>query len=162
MKVSSVHDFETMKNIFTSMSLLLVCGSLFSAVAQERPPTKEEENEERHFEMLTVGALTFTNVWVHRQTNAVILIRHSMGIHSIKLSDLPAGELAELKSQVGEMAEMPATEKSGWKNNQLIQKLTALLNESTGRTKIILGCVAFLMLALVASKMIKRKSSETV
>lgn len=59
---------------------------------------------ERHFETLAIGALTYTNVWLHRQTNFNILIRHAGGIETVKLTDLPEDELAALRPQLGDLA----------------------------------------------------------
>jgi hypothetical protein len=59
---------------------------------------------EKHFESLTVGELVFTNVWVNRQTNFNILIRHRGGIHTIRLTDLPQEELDALRPQLGDLA----------------------------------------------------------
>jgi hypothetical protein len=140
------------------MLLLFTCGNLVAAVAKDNVGETGAENEERHFESLTVGALSFTNVWVHRQTNTVILIRHSRGIHSIKLSDLPHEELTELKSQIGDLAELPPTEKSGWRNSAFVQKLLVMYEGSSGRTRIILGIVVFLLVLLVIAKKLGRKS----
>ena len=59
---------------------------------------------ERHFDRLTVGGIVYTNVWVHRQTNYNVLIRHSQGIHTIRLTDLPQEDLDELRPQIGDLA----------------------------------------------------------
>lgn len=59
---------------------------------------------ERYFDSLTVGGIVYTNVWVHRQTNYNVLIRHSHGIHTIRLTDLPQGDLDELRPQLGDLA----------------------------------------------------------
>jgi hypothetical protein len=59
---------------------------------------------ERHFDSLTIGELVYTNVWVHRQTNFNVLIRHAGGIHTIKLTDLPKAELDALRPQLGDLA----------------------------------------------------------
>ncbi|GEM_PF-2471338 len=151
---------QNMKSLCTWMMLLLFTGgTLFAATAKDHVGKTDEENEERHFETLTVGARAFTNVWVHRQTNAVILIRHSMGIHSIKLSDLPTEELEELKSQIGDLAELPPEPKSGWRNNAFIQKILAMYEGSSGRTRIILGVVAFLLVLLMVAKKMGGKSA---
>jgi hypothetical protein len=53
---------------------------------------------------LTIGGIVYTNVWVHRQTNFNVLIRHAQGIHTIKLTDLPKEDLAELRPQIGDLA----------------------------------------------------------
>jgi len=160
MEVRCVHDFEMIKNLCAWMVMLFTCGNLVSAVAQDNAGKTREENDERHFDTLTVGPLSFTNVWVRRQTNAVILIRHSMGIHSIKLSDLPSNELEELKSQVGDLAHTPGAQEGGWRNNALIQKLLAMVNGSSGRTQIILGIAVFLTLLLIVVKKLSRKSAK--
>jgi len=59
---------------------------------------------ERHFDNLSVGELNFTNVWVHRQTNFNVLIRHAGGIYTIKLTDLPKEDLDALRPQIGDLA----------------------------------------------------------
>lgn len=141
------------------MSLFLVCVSRFPAVAQFTPAPADEASDERHFESLTVGALSFTNVWVHRQTNEVILIRHSMGIHSIKLSDLPSDELLELKSQVGHLAEVGPAKAAGRNGSALVEKVLNLLNGSSSRNKTITGVVLFLFLMLIVSKFRGRKNA---
>lgn len=61
-------------------------------------------DSERYFERLTVGELTFDNVWVHRQTNNNVLIRHAAGIHTIKLTSLPKTDLEALRPQLGDLA----------------------------------------------------------
>ncbi|HAV64041.1 MAG TPA: hypothetical protein DCY13_16950, partial [Verrucomicrobiales bacterium] len=66
-----------MKTI-TTWLLTLVLATLAGAVqSQESGGSVGEDPSERHFEVLNVGDLSFTNVWVHRQTNFNILIRHS-------------------------------------------------------------------------------------
>ncbi len=59
---------------------------------------------ERHFDSLTIGELVYTNVWVHRQTNFNVLIRHAGGIDTIKLTDLPKSDLDALRPQLGDLA----------------------------------------------------------
>lgn len=68
-----------------------------------KPATARRETE-RHFESLTIGASIYTNVWVHRQTNFNVLIRHAGGIDTIKLTDLPKSDLDALRPQLGELA----------------------------------------------------------
>ncbi len=72
--------------------------------SKARPVSGGRRDVERHFESLTIGSLSYTNVWVHRQTNFNILIRHQGGIDTIKLTDLPQSELDELRPQLGELA----------------------------------------------------------
>lgn len=141
--------------------LLLGCGSFVSAAAPEAAgQTLGEKSAERHFEFLAVGALSFTNVWVHRQTNEVILIRHSVGIHSIKLSDLPSDELRELKSQIGDLAEVPTPKKTGWQNIPFVKKIMAMIAGTSVTTKAILGSGLFLMILLMVSKKLDSTSAE--
>ncbi|HAV64042.1 MAG TPA: hypothetical protein DCY13_16955, partial [Verrucomicrobiales bacterium] len=61
-------------------------------------------DSERYFEKLTIGELTYKNVWVHRQTNFNVLIRHAGGIQTIKLTDLPKTDLDALRPQLGDLA----------------------------------------------------------
>ena len=143
------------------ISISLVFCSLSSALAREATGNRDEKNGERHFESLTVGALCFTNVWVHRQTNEVILIRHSMGIHSIRLSDLPSDQLEELKTQVGDIAEIQPAEKTAPHSGAFVQKLRAVFEAGSVRTKLVFGLVGFLFLMLIASKFLGRKSVES-
>jgi hypothetical protein len=67
-------------------------------------PAVSSRANERHFELLTIGEVAYTNVWVHRQTNFNILIRHAGGIQTIKLTDLPQADLAALRPQLGDLA----------------------------------------------------------
>jgi hypothetical protein len=97
--------------------LCCICCPL-TAVAAEEPSAKPEtasgkpatsapggrRDVERHFDSLTIGELVYTNVWVHRQTNFNVLIRHAGGIHTIKLTDLPQSELDALRPQLGDLA----------------------------------------------------------
>ncbi len=97
--------------------------------------------------MLKVGELSFTNVWVHRQTNYNILIRHTGGIHTIKLTDLPADQLAELKSQVGNLAAIDApADKSA---SGLLEKLKVALKNARPQTLAIAGAIAVLVVGLI-------------
>lgn len=71
--------------------------------ATSQPGQARRENE-RRFPTLQIGELVYTNVIVHRQTNFNILIRHAHGIHTIRLTDLPESDLAALRPQLGELA----------------------------------------------------------
>lgn len=86
----------------------LKAGDDSETVAAAEPATKAsstgKRDVERHFETLAIGALTYTNVWLHRQTNFNILIRHAGGIETVKLTDLPKDELAALRPQLGDLA----------------------------------------------------------
>jgi hypothetical protein len=137
---------------------LLTCSLCLSGFAVETTPDGSASGQDRHFETLTVGALEFVDVWVHRQTNAVILIRHSRGIHSINLTDLPADELEELKAQVGQMADVPKT-RSGWSESGLLAKLSALFEESSPQTKIFTGLVAALSVTFVMVRSVGKKTA---
>jgi hypothetical protein len=118
------------------------------AQPREAGASAADSASERHFELLNVGQLAFTNVWVHRQTNFNILIRHSGGIHTIKLTDLPANELAELKSQIGDLAalEKPAGSPAA---NGLLEKFKTALQKASPRTLAIAGSGAVLLTGLV-------------
>ena len=149
-----------MKRICTWITVALLSTS-YLACSQPAVPTSPKDEGDRHFETLVVGDLSFEDVWVHRQTNAVILIRHSMGIHSIKLSDLPSDELEELKAQVGDLAEVPE-EKPRWQSNTFVQKIMAMFYGSGGQTKTILVIVGGLALLLLLLKAVgKRKTLPT-
>ena len=127
---------------------MLTFGWLGVVPTQAVAAASARDDDERHFEALKVGELAFTNVWVHRQTNFNILIRHSGGIHTIKLTDLPAKELAELKSQIGDFAAMekPAgnTPAAG-----LLEKIKAALKNASPQTLAIVGAAAVLMIGLI-------------
>ena len=86
----------------------LKAGDDSETVAAAEPSTKvsstSKRDVERHFETLAIGALTYTNVWVHRQTNFNILIRHAGGIETVRLTDLPKDDLAALRPQLGDLA----------------------------------------------------------
>lgn len=98
--------------IFTSPSLgQEAADSAAGTTAVEEPaatesptPTVSSRTNERHFDRLTIGEIAYTNVWVHRQTNFNILIRHAGGIQTIKLTDLPQADLAALRPQLGDLA----------------------------------------------------------
>lgn len=80
-------------------------GPSENPAATESPaPTVSPRTNERQLELLTIGAVAYTNVWVHRQTNFNILIRHAGGIQTIKLTDLPQADLAALRPQLGDWA----------------------------------------------------------
>lgn len=137
--------------------LLLVLCPLLTIPAADA--ANDEEELERHFETLKVGTLAFTNVWVHRQTNEVILIRHSRGIHSIKLSDLPSEELIELKSQIGDLAELAPKRASGWRDNPVVQKIMGLFGGGSDRTKFVFIAIGVLVVLLMAVKLRKPKDT---
>lgn len=137
-----------------SMLLVLGCG-IARAQTDEAPPVVDPT--ERHFDLLKVGALSFTNVWVHRQTNYHILIRHDGGIYTIKLTDLPGTELAELKSQIGHLASVDAPEKQP-KRSSWLDKVKTWFQESSPRTKIIWGSGTLLAVALLVL-VFRRKES---
>lgn len=86
---------------------------------------------ERHFDKLVVGDLTFTNVWVNRQTNFNILIRHSGGIYTIKLTDLPKVELEALKPQIGDLANIEIKD-----NPKIVSRYIELQNSDAVRDRI--------------------------
>jgi len=116
--------------------------------AQAPASTTASTSSERHFDMVKVGELAFTNVWVHRQTNFNILIRHNGGIHTIKLTDLPENELAELKSQIGDMA---TVDQSSGKRaaGGLLEKLQAALTNMSPRTLVMGASAAVLLVGLI-------------
>lgn len=123
----------------------MICLGLTPASGSDRPVTTD--SLEAHFEVLKVGELAFTNVWVHRQTNFNILIRHNGGIHTIKLTDLLADELAELKSQVGDLAviDRPADSSTA---GGLLEKLKTAFKTATPQTLAILGAAVVLAIGL--------------
>lgn len=133
-----------MKSICVSLLALLLLAGAGTTRAQDAGETSSDALE-RHFEVLTVGELAFTNVWVHRQTNFNILIRHTGGIHTIKLTDLPGDELAELKSQIGELA----TIETAAPGNALIERITAALKNVSPRTWAIAGAAGGLLIILI-------------
>lgn len=124
--------------------------------AKANAGTTASNDSERHFEMLRVGELGFTNVWVHRQTNFNILIRHSGGIHTIKLTDLPADELAELKSQVGDLAAIDQQLAGEKPAKGLVEKLKAALKNAKPQT---LAVVAAAVLLVGLAIVIRRRSA---
>jgi hypothetical protein len=134
-----------MKSLRVSLLALLLLAWAGASRAQDAGKTSDSDALERHFEMLKVGELAFTNVWVHRQTNFNILIRHTGGIHTIKLTDLPSGELAELRSQIGELASVDTAPPG----NALIDRLTTALKSVTPRTWAIAGAAGVLLIILV-------------
>jgi hypothetical protein len=143
-----------MKTI-TTWLLTLVLATLAGAVqSQESGGSVGEDPSERHFEVLNVGDLSFTNVWVHRQTNFNILIRHSRGIHTIKLTDLPSDQLVSLQSQIGDLASITPP-KSGGEGGRFLDKIRALLAGASQRTLIIGGAIGFLLIVLLVMKMRK-------
>ncbi len=109
---------RTFKNVILGIALLCCTGfALFAGAAEEAGAKPESASAksglssaggrrdvERHFDSLTIGELVYTNVWVHRQTNFNVLIRHAGGIHTIKLTDLPQSELDALRPQLGDLA----------------------------------------------------------
>lgn len=113
---------------------------------------------ERQFELLKVGELSFTNVWVHRQTNFNILIRHTGGIHTIKLTDLPASELAELKSQIGELAAVDSASTDKRPAAGLLAKLTNALKNAKPQTLVIAAAAALLLIGLVVAVLRRDKA----
>jgi len=131
--------------------LTVVSGSAVSA-------QQKADAAERHFELLTVGELAFTNVWVHRQTNYNILIRHSGGIHTIKLTDLPDKELAALKSQIGDLAAMdePKRERSAasW-----LEKLKQLAAGASPQV-LALGGAALVLFVILMIALARRRGSS--
>ncbi len=139
---------QPMKSTTARLIALLAIAGFISRPATTAYATPASDSSERHFEMLKVGELAFTNVWVHRQTNFNILIRHSGGIHTIKLTDLPAGELTELKSQIGDLA---AVEKSSDKPaaSGLLDKLKSALKGANPQTLAIIGAAVLLLIGLV-------------
>lgn len=135
-----------MKTIRVWLLAWLAVTCLDSVRAQERAAAKDDL--EQHFELVTVGALAFTNVWVHRQTNFNILIRHDGGIHTIKLTDLPGEELAELRRQIGDLAsvEQPAGKTAA---DGLLARLQAAFQKTSPQTRAIVGAAAVLLVALL-------------
>lgn len=136
------------------MKTLRVCLLAWLAVigpdavrAQDRAASPKDDME-RHFESVTVGELAFTNVWVHRQTNFNILIRHNGGIHTIKLTDLPGDELAALRRQIGDLAsvEQPAGKTAA---DGLLARLQAAFQNTSPQHRAIVGAAAILLLALI-------------
>ncbi|GEM_PF-2114685 len=77
---------------------------LFSPPKAGQVASSGVRDTERFFNSLTIGGIAYTNVWVHRQTNFNVLIRHAQGIQTIKLTDLPKGDLDELRPQLGDLA----------------------------------------------------------
>lgn len=138
-----------MKTLFKwlAVSLMVIaCGSVLAQTA-----AGQDDTEERQFETLTVGELSFTNVWVHRQTNFNILIRHSRGIHTIKLTDLPSDQLAALQSQIGDLADVTPPP-SGVNAEGLLAKLQAMLGGVSQQTLIIAGAIILLLLLLTVMR----------
>jgi hypothetical protein len=146
-----------MKTALTCLAAGLVFSCANPAFAQDGGSAAERDELERHFELITVGELAFTNVWVNRQTNFNILISHQGGIHTIKLTDLPAGELAELKSQIGDLADI-AQPGEAPKATALIDKLKAFFKEATPRTWAIVGSAALLVVALITAALRRDKA----
>ncbi len=136
---------NAIRRLLATLVALLCLGP---AQPREAAGAAADSASERHFELLNVGELAFTNVWVHRQTNFNILIRHTGGIHTIKLTDLPASELAELRSQIGDLAvlEKPANSPAA---SGLLAKLKTALKEASPRTLAIAGSGAVLLIGLV-------------
>ena len=134
----------------------LSCLMVNRAPAAE--PVAPSTASERHFEMLKVGELNFTNVWVHRQTNFNILIRHSRGIHTIKLSDLPDHELAQLRSQIGDLADLAGTEKRE-PAQSLLARLKELL-EGKHRPKVLAAAAALILILVLGVAAIIRRRDQ--
>lgn len=86
---------------------------------------------ERHFDRLVVGNMTFTNVWVNRQTNFNILIRHEGGIYTLKLTDLPKKELDALKPQLGDLASV-----QGRKEPRIVSKYVEFQTSDAYQAKV--------------------------
>jgi hypothetical protein len=114
--------------------------------AQDRAASPKDDME-RHFESVTVGELAFTNVWVHRQTNFNILIRHNGGIHTIKLTDLPGDELAALRRQIGDLARMEQPDDAS--ADGLLARLQAMFQDTRPQIRAIVGAAAVLLVALL-------------
>ena len=137
-----------MKSLRVWLLTLVTLGWLSILPVGAAAAAASRDDDERHFEALKVGELAFTNVWVHRQTNFNTLIRHSGGIHTIKLTDLPAKDLAELKSQIGDLAAMDKptgnTPAIG-----LLEKIKAALKNASPQTLAIVGAAAVLMIGLI-------------
>lgn len=150
----------SMKTICRWLVLVaLVLSGGFARANTNSAATTGDPNE-RHFDLLTVGAMSFTNVWVHRQTNFNILIRHDGGIYTIKLTDLPTDELAQLKSQIGHLASVEAT-KDEPKPDSWMDKVKALLKQTSPRTKIIAGSAILLVFALLFVAMRRKESAPS-
>lgn len=135
---------------------LVILTGLFAPGSSANAGANSDSTSERHFELLKVGELAFTNVWVHRQTNYNILIRHTGGIHTIKLTDLPADELAELKSQVGDLAAIDQQMTGGQPAQGLIEKLKAALRNANRQTLGVGAAAAVLLVGLVI--VVRRRS----
>lgn len=138
---------KLMKTLRVWLLAVLAVTCLDSVRAQERAASPKDDLEQ-HFELVTVGELAFTNVWVHRQTNFNILIRHNGGIHTIKLTDLPAVELAELRSQIGDLAVVEPPDKKSTADG-LLAKLQAVFQNTSPQTRAIVGAAAVLLIALI-------------
>lgn len=151
-RVSCCPTSMSMKTICKWLLLLALALSGGFSRAETNSPVVTDDPNERHFDLLTVGAMSFTNVWVHRQTNFNILIRHDGGIYTIKLTDLPTDELAQLKSQIGRLASVDKN-KDEPKSASWMEKVKALLKESSPRTKIIAGSSVLLVIALLVVAM---------
>lgn len=150
------NNAKFMKTIRVWLLAWLALTCLDPVLAQDRAPASRDDLE-RHFELVTVGALAFTNVWVHRQTNYNILIRHQGGIHTLKLTDLPSGELAELRSQIGDLAMVePPGEKSA--ADGLLAKIQAVSQQTSPQNRVIIGAAAILLIALI---FVVRRRSRT-
>ena len=156
--VSGSDKVETMKRLFQWVSALALVSSVIGGLVSAEEPVSTSEELEVHFDSLTVGELKFDDVWVHRQTNAVILIRHSYGIHTIDIADLPTAERVELEKQVGDLAALPEPE-SGWKTHALVLKLKSLIGGGSSSNNIMVGIIAGLVVLLAAVRVFGKKGS---
>ena len=149
-----------MKMTLQCLLALLIGSCLSNAQSPAADDSASSEPMERHFDMLKVGVLSFTNVWVHRQTNYHILIRHDGGIHTIKLTDLPSHELEELKSQIGNLANVePQSNSNGLV--AVLEQFLAKIRQGDPRTLAIGGSGALLLIALVIKASRRGKEPAT-
>lgn len=147
-----------MKTTRIFLMLLMLWAGAGVGRSETNTPVLEGDPGERHFELLTVGALSFTNVWVARQTNFHILIRHDGGIYTIKLTDLPQKELAELKSQVGDLASTDASSDKPHVDSWL-ERAKSLIKNATPKTKMIGGAAVILVIVLLFVVLLRRKDT---
>jgi hypothetical protein len=147
-----------MNTIRNGLLVLLLCSAVGAAPSQEPPAGTSKDPLEAHFDEVKVGELSFTNVWVFRQTNFNILIRHNGGIHTIKLTDLPGNELAELQGQIGMLATLDHADPNA-DAKTLLGKFKALVAAAGTTTVTIVGGSAVLFLLLVIAMLARRKKS---
>lgn len=167
---------NSLANMKTKLPLLFAfLGLLLAPVASRAADgVVRHADNDRFFDLITVGNQRFTNVTVSPQTNQNILIRHLGGIETIKLNELPQEEIDELKPQLGELMQQteppPGFEErlAELENNEevqmLLQQLTEQLEAMGPMFFVALGLIwlaGYLLFSLCIHLIYKKVKGET-